>query len=318
MEPAHDGTALIGLDWGTTSFRAYRMDADGRVLDRLSSHLGILAVVDGNFAAALQCQVAPWLAGPTQPLILASGMIGSRQGWHEAPYVDLPAGMSELAGGLVSTPPGSGPTVHIVPGLSCRDERGVPDVMRGEETQLIGAIGPAADSCLFVLPGTHSKWAVASDGHIRRFATFMTGEMFAVLKDHSILGRMMSGANHDPSAFQRGLEDSGSKAGEPSGLLHRLFAVRSLPLFGDLPESGVGSYLSGLLIGTEIAEASRFLPETTQSQSVVIIGRSDLARHYARALAARGFSVDTADPDASATGLHRLAVAAGLLHTGTT
>lgn len=313
MAPTPDTTALIGLDWGTTSFRAYRMNADGRIIDRLSSNRGILDVVDGNFAAALLDQIAPWLTGPVRPPILASGMIGSRQGWHEAPYVDLPAGTSELASGLVSTTANSGPTVHFVPGLSCRDQHGAPDVMRGEEAQLIGAMTPATEPRLFILPGTHSKWAVASEGRIRWFATFMTGEMFAVLKDHSILGRMMSGEEHDPATFRRGLEDSASKAGGSSGLLHRLFAVRSLPLFGDIPETGVASYLSGLLIGAELAEASQLLPDVAESRSAVIVGRSDLAQHYATALTARGYSVDTTDPDASAVGLHRLAVAAGLL-----
>ncbi len=317
MTSATDTTALIGLDWGTTSFRANRMDVDGRILDRLSSDLGIMAVVDGDFAAALRQQIAPWLTGPAQPPILASGMIGSRQGWHEAPYVDLPAGASELAGGLVSTTTDGGLAVHFVPGLSYRDAAGMPDVMRGEETQLIGAMDLAAEPGLFILPGTHSKWAIASEGRIRWFATFMTGEMFAVLKGHTILGRLMSGTEHDPAAFQRGLDDSISQGGAPSGLLHRLFAVRSLPLFEDIPQTGVASYLSGLLIGTEIAEASHLSPETSAVQSAVIVGRSDLAQHYASALAARGYSVDTADPDASAAGLHRLAVAAGLLHNGT-
>lgn len=317
MGSTPDETALIGLDWGTTSFRAYRMGADGRILDRLSSDLGILAVVDGDFAAALRQQIAPWLAGPAHPPILASGMIGSRQGWHEAPYAALPAGAPELADGLVSANCDGGPVVHFVPGLSYHAPGGAPDVMRGEETQLVGAMAATAGPCLFILPGTHSKWAVASDGRIRWFATFMTGEIFAVLKDHSILGRMMSGSAHDPSAFGRGLDDSASEAGDPTGLLHRLFAVRSLPLFGELPETGVESYLSGLLIGTELAEAARLLPDTDGSRSAVIVGRSDLARHYATALAARGFSVEAADPDICATGLYRLAIAAGLLPTET-
>lgn len=318
MVPTPDKTALIGLDWGTTSFRAYRMDADGRILDRLSSDLGIMAVADGDFAAALRQQIAPWLFGPAHPPILASGMIGSRQGWHEAPYVALPAGAPELADSLISTTDDGGPAVHFVPGLSYRDPSGAPDVMRGEETQLIGAMESADNSRLFILPGTHSKWVVASAGRIRWFATFLTGEMFAVLKNHSILGRLMSGTEHDPAAFQRGLEDSAPQAGDPSGLLHRLFGVRSLPLFGALPETGVESYLSGLLIGTELAEATRLLPDTGGFRSAVIVGRSDLARHYKTALVSRGISTESADPDICATGLYRLAVAAGLLPSETT
>lgn len=318
MVPATDKTALIGLDWGTTSFRAYRMGADGRILDRFSSDLGIMAVADGDFAAALRQQIAPWISGPAHPPILASGMIGSRQGWHEAPYVALPAGAPELADGLASTISGDGLTVHFVPGLSVREPGGTPDVMRGEETQLVGAMAPAAGPFLFILPGTHSKWAVASDGRIRWFATFLTGEMFAILKNHSILGRLMSGSTHDPAAFRQGLEDSATQGGDPSGLLHRLFGVRSLPLFGELPETGVESYLSGLLIGTELAEATRLLPDAGGSRSAVIVGRSDLARRYATALASRGFSTESADPDICATGLYRLAVAASLIASETT
>ena len=317
MPASNDQAALIGLDWGTTSFRAYRMAADGRILDRISSELGILAVADGDFAAALRHQIAPWIAGPELPPILASGMIGSRQGWHEAPYVDLPAGAADLAGRLATETGDGDLTVHFVPGLSRRDGDGAPDVMRGEETQLIGAMASMVGPCLFVLPGTHSKWVAAMDGSIRWFATFMTGEVFALLCKHSILGRLMSGSEHDPAAFRRGLEHAATKTGAAAGLLHRLFGARSLPLFGDLPETGVASYLSGLLIGTEIAEASHILPAATAVESVVIVGRSDLARHYETALSARGYSVDTADPDASAVGLHRLALAAGLLQTET-
>lgn len=315
MAQSPDGTALIGLDWGTTSFRAYRLDADGRVLDRISSDVGILAVTDGEFAAALHSQITPWLTGPGTPPILACGMIGSRQGWHEAPYVDLPAGTAELAGSLVSATIQDGLTIHFVPGLSWRDAEGVPDVMRGEETQLIGAMGRDAEPSLFVLPGTHSKWAVAADGRIRWFATFMTGELFAILGQHSILGRLMSGSDHDPSAFRRGLDTAMTARSASAGLLHRLFSARSLPLFGDLPQTGVASYLSGLLIGTEIVEASNSLPDNADIRSVTIVGRSDLASRYATGLAAKGFAVDTADPDASAAGLHRLALTSALLQT---
>lgn len=309
------GTALIGLDWGTTSFRAYRLGADGQILDRVSSDAGILAVTDGDFAATLRHQIAPWLGGPDIAPILACGMIGSRQGWHEAPYVDLPAGTAELADKLVPTPLDGGSAIHFVPGLSWRDADGMPDVMRGEETQLIGAMGSDAGPRLFVLPGTHSKWAATADGRIFRFTTFMTGEVFAILSRHSILGRLMSGLDHDTSAFQRGLDSAMATPGHSAGLLHRLFGARSLPLFGDLPETGVASYLSGLLIGTEIVEASNSLPTSPPFQSVTIVGRSDLATRYATGLAAQGYSVDTADPDACAIGLYRLAVASALLQT---
>ncbi len=313
MQPASERTALIGLDWGTTSFRAYRLDDGGRILDRIASDSGILAVADGDFAAALRHQIGDWLAGSKRPPVLACGMIASRQGWHEAPYVDLPAGIGELAENLAATTMPSGPPIHFVPGLARRDADGVPDVMRGEETQLVGAIDPDAGAQLFILPGTHSKWAIASDGRIDWFATFMTGELFAVLSRHSILGRLMSGNAHDAGAFQRGL-DRALMAGEGGrGPLQSLFSARSLPLFGDIPDTGVSSYLSGLLIGFEIAEASRVPAFEGAIRSPTIIGRSDLAEHYCTGLATLGLDASLADPDVCTAGLHRLAVAAGLL-----
>ena len=301
------------LDWGTTSFRAYRLDSNGQIRDRVASDAGILSVPDGDFAAALRAQIGDWLSEPDSPPILACGMIGSRQGWHETVYVDLPAGLDALAGNLATeTAPGC-PPVHFVPGLARRGADGVPDVMRGEETQLIGAIDAEAGPQLFVLPGTHSKWAVASAGRIDWFATFMTGELFAVLRRHSILGRLMSGDAHDAKAFQRGLDVALSGDGEGSGLLQSLFGARSLPLFGAIPETGVASYLSGLLIGSEIAEATRKPNVAAASRPPTIIGRSDLARHYATGLAAIGRDARVADPEICATGLYRLAGAAGLL-----
>ena len=315
MEPASERAALIGLDWGTTSFRGYRMDGEGHILDRVDSDSGILAVADGDFAAALRHQIGHWLTEPEPPPVIACGMIGSRQGWHETPYVDLPAGVDALAGTLVAVEPAGSPPVHFVPGLSRRDAQGVPDVMRGEETQLIGAASADAGPSLFVLPGTHSKWAVVSHGRIEWFATFMTGELFAVLSRHSILGRLMSGRDHDPASFRRGLDRAMSNPGDGPGLLHTLFGTRSLPLFGDVPETGVASYLSGLLIGTEIAGATRNPAFEEAFGSATLIGRSALAEHYADALAAAGLDAKTADPDACAAGLYRLAAAAGILTT---
>ena len=312
MQANSDVTALIGLDWGTTSFRAYRLGADGRVLDRIDSDVGILAVRDGDFAAALRQQIGPWLDAAPAP-ILACGMIGSRQGWYEAEYVDLPAGIELLAEHLLTANPEGCPTIRFVPGLSWRDAEGVPDVIRGEETQLVGAMDDEAGPRLFVLPGTHSKWALASGGRIEWFATFMTGEVFAILSKHSILGRLMSGRDHDPAAFRRGIDRALSAQG--SGLLHALFGARSLPLFGDIPESGVASYLSGLLIGTEISEATRNPALDVVPETVTIIGRSELARHYATGLEAKAIKAERAAPDICATGLHRLAMAAGILNT---
>ncbi len=176
--------ALIGVDWGTTSARAYRIDAGGAVLETRAAPLGIQQV-RGDFAGALDALLGDWRHESIPRL--ACGMIGSRQGWIEAPYVECPAAAASLARGIVETPDRA---LTIVPGLVDRDDEGVPDVMRGEETQIVGAVAGDASPTLAVLPGTHSKWAIARDGAIASFATYMTGEVYAVLREHSILGRM--------------------------------------------------------------------------------------------------------------------------------
>jgi len=184
---------FIALDWGTSSFRAYLVAPDGGVIDSRASPQGILSVPPGGFEPAFEQHVAGW---DTSLPVLASGMITSRQGWREVPYATAPAGLPELAAGLTTLRTVSGRTIAFVPGVSYRDRAGVPDVIRGEETQIVGAAGgmAAGGSGLYVTRGTHCKWLVVEGGRITRFATFMTGELFAVLKEHSILGRLMTGA----------------------------------------------------------------------------------------------------------------------------
>lgn len=317
MPAADNRTALIGLDWGTSSFRAYRMDRGGGIIDRVSSDAGILGVSDGDFAAVLRQEIGHWLDEAGTAPVLACGMIGSRQGWHEVPYVELPANIELLAQNLERVAPSNDQPIHFVPGLTGRDADGVPDVMRGEETQISGAIDPDAEWQLFILPGTHSKWAIATGGRIEGFATFMTGEVFAVLSRHSILGRLMDGDAHDAEAFGRGVDRALANPHDGPWLLHRLFGARSLPLFGDLPETGVASYLSGLLIGSEIAEATRSPGFRGADGPPTIIGRDDLADLYADGLAAVGLTARRADPDACAAGLYRIAEVAGLLRGDT-
>ena len=181
------GAAFIGIDWGTTSFRAYLADADGRALETLDDGAGALALEPGEHANYLGRRLAAW---PRLPVI-ACGMVGAKQGWREAPYVSCPAGLSDIAAAMAAVPFAGG-EVRIAPGLSAADRAGAPDVMRGEETQLLGALAAGLGDGAYVLPGTHSKWARIGGGRILGFETFMTGEVFAVLKDHSVLGRMMT------------------------------------------------------------------------------------------------------------------------------
>jgi 2-dehydro-3-deoxygalactonokinase len=298
--------ALIGIDWGTTSFRAYRIGPTGDVLEIHTAPAGILSVQGGDFEAVLEREIGAWLAAEPVPVI-ASGMITSRQGWLEVPYCACPAGSTEIAGALMAHP--TRHALHFVPGLSQIGADGVPDVIRGEETQVLGEVGDRPGRHLLVLPGTHSKWALAEDGVITWFATFMTGELYGVLKQHSILGRLMQGEADDYAAFERGLAFAHSGQG---GLLKRLFSARTLGLFDVLPETAIESYLSGLLIGSEIEEALGCL-ELAPGAEIGVIGASQLARRYSAALVARNLRVRPAADDASARGQFLIARAAGLI-----
>lgn len=296
---------LVALDWGTSALRAWLLGDGGAVLGEKSAPLGILKVPNGDFAAVFRDVCGDWLAH-TRPAI-ASGMIGSRQGWVEAPYAACPAGFEALVGGLAWAEAG-GARLAIVPGVSCVDTSGVPDVMRGEETQVFGALDAADGIC--VLPGTHSKWVTVAGGRIESFATYMTGELFAVMREHSILGRLMSvDAAHAPAAFRRGWE---AGLGGDEALLHRLFGTRTLGLFGRLAPEEAPSYLSGLLIGDEVRAAARGLTGST----VTVIGDPVLRDRYCEVLAGGGVTARAAPPDAARIGLWRMAVESGLVNGG--
>lgn len=281
---------MIGIDWGTSSFRAYRLRGHA-VLDRLALPLGILSVAAGGFERALQDAVAPWLADGERR-ILISGMAGSRQGWTEAPYLPCPAATTDLAQALLPVP-FDGAEVLLVPGLSAADPAGVPEVMRGEEVQILGALDGTDGTTTVCLPGSHSKWATVAGGHVETFSTYLTGETFAALRSHTILGRLMQAdASPDPEAFRRGV----LRSGDPGGLLHHAFGVRTLGLFGQLPEDAAASYLSGLLIGHEIRAA-------TPASPVLLVGNAPLCGLYSRAIALCGGAAMLAEADAAARGL---------------
>jgi 2-dehydro-3-deoxygalactonokinase len=292
--------ALIGIDWGTTSLRAWMVAADGEVLESRRFDLGILRVPDGDFAAAFAESFGDWhvLGLPA----LMSGMIGSRQGWVEAPYVACPTDLAALGSHLTS-PPGQD-RVWIVPGLSLKDgDRR--DVMRGEETQIAGAVGDG--SGVAVLPGTHSKWVSVEHGRITDFQTFMTGELFDVLRRHSILGRLMpeTAASSD-DGFSRGVTSARDSEG---GLSGALFSTRALGLFGGVPADALSDYLSGLLIGHELREALQRFP----ARDVLLIGSAALTARYATALDLFGIATRSADEAAAVKGLIQIARHAGLL-----
>lgn len=296
---------LIGIDWGTTTFRAALMDGEGRILDKVASGEGLLAVADRAFEAVLERALQPWDAARRLPAI-ASGMVTSRTGWVETPYLPCPADAADLAGALTMLTAEGGRRIAFVTGLSTRHEDGAPDVMRGEETQIAGL--SMAGERLVVMPGTHSKWVRVAGGRILAFRTAMTGDVFAALKDHTVLRLTTADARDSDEAFAAGVRTGA--AGEGAGLLGKLFRQRAGSLMGDFPAQDTAERLSGLLIGTEIAEARGFAPA---AGPVLIVGGDALAARYAKALAVLGMASETAPADAAFAGQFRIARAKGLI-----
>ncbi|WP_445177426.1 2-dehydro-3-deoxygalactonokinase [Pseudomonas sp. McL0111] len=320
---------LIALDWGTTSLRAYKLAADGVVLEQRSLSSGIMQlpktprIINGRecadgFELAFDEACGDWLDAQPELPVIACGMVGSAQGWREAAYRDTPANVADLGNSLQTIRSLRGTLVHIVPGVIQRSR--LPNVMRGEETQVLGVLqnlSPEAGSDLLIgLPGSHSKWVEVADGCITRFDTFMTGEVFAVLSEHSILGRtQQQGATFDAQAFDRGVQVALSADGE-LGVLSTLFSARTLGLTGELSPTAQADYLSGLMIGHELAALAAVQRQRRNSvhlPSIILIGNSQLCARYSRALDACGFAKVTLAEQATERGLWQLALAAGLL-----
>ena len=288
---------LIAVDWGTSSLRVARVDIQGRVQEERSLPRGILTVPPGGFPAVFQDACGDWMRMPGA-LALVCGMAGSRQGWMEAPYCECPAGFADIASHLVWIEPGR---IAMVPGLSCERD-GVPDVMRGEETQVFGALALLGlDSGLVVHPGTHSKWVRVAGGRVEGFSTFMTGEFYGLLRQHSILGRTMppdDGAL-DADAFERGVR----YALHTGTLLHAAFSARTLALFDRMPAAALPSYLSGLVIGEEL----RVHQSDSGSDPVVVVGADMLTRRYELGLRILGVATRNAGSHAAWRGLRAIA-----------
>ena len=290
---------LIAIDWGTSSLRGARLGASGQVLESREFPRGILTVPPGQFEAVFHELFGDWMQAEGA-LCLISGMAGSRQGWQEAPYCPCPAGFAELGQHLLWLQPDR---IALVPGLSCSgaDALNTPDVMRGEEVQIFGALQMTGrDSATLVLPGTHSKWVQVHSGRVMQFQTFMTGEVFALMSQHSILGKTLdlNGA-FDEAIFLQGVDQS-----QQSGsVLHHLFAVRTLGLFDRLSTAQLPSYLSGLLIGEEL----RTQTVNADSGPVILIGSDTLTRRYSLALQQLGIACQSHGAEATWAGLHALA-----------
>ncbi len=309
---------FIGLDWGTSSLRAYLLGSGGQLLDDRGSSQGIQHLPTGGFAEAFRGIAGEWTDRFPELPILAAGMVGSRNGWHEVPYVPCPADIAAIAQGLLPFVSDCG-TIHLVPGLSQGGSR--PDVMRGEETQIVGALAQhpeLTEESLVVLPGTHCKWATVRAGCITQFTTYLTGELFALLRDHSILGRPAKAAAAaapaagDQAAFLQGVQ--AACASGAAGIAGRLFSTRSLFLGGQLQATQTLEYLSGLLIGEEIRSVLAAMK--TACPPLVLLGAPALCDRYRLALSAFGIPDVRPLQETGPAGLWQIALSAGIVSNG--
>lgn len=275
----------IIVDWGTSSFRLWVLDADGGVLAERRSAQGLADSFNEGFEHVLETHLAA-LGVPDGIPVMMCGMVGSRSGWVEAAYVDTPASLDGLAGRAAHVP-STRRRIRILPGLAQRDPAR-PDVMRGEETQLL-ALAQAGFQGLVCLPGTHSKWVMMERGEVKHFATFMTGELFQLLRTASIIAPAVAGTTDvDPmgAAFAHGVGD-GLVAPETAS--HALFRLRASWLLAAMEPAVTLSRLSGLLIGMELGGVARVFGSPP---TVALIAAGPLAPAYRAALAAAG----VADP----------------------
>lgn len=300
-------TALIGIDWGTTSFRAYQIAADGMVIDTVEAAEGIANPPVGGFEETFERHVGPWLDDGEHLPVVASGMISSRNGWRETPYLKAPVDAAAFGAALTEHVSQAGRRLHFVSGLMCDDASGNPDVMRGEETQLIGCLALGVPNGLFVMPGTHSKWAFTQSGRLRGFRTYMTGEVFAVMREHSLLGAFIADAAWSEAAFADGVAAS---LADKDSVLHRLFTVRSRVLDQRMAADDTAAYLSGILIGEELRAG---LADLASDAEVTVVGAGALVDRYLAALAVAGVTARPAPDAAVARGHYAIAKQAGLL-----
>jgi 2-dehydro-3-deoxygalactonokinase len=280
---------LLGIDWGTSNRRAYILDAQGKLVRQQNDEAGILHV-NGDFEGSLKSLLQT--LGVEHADVIMSGMVGSRNGWCEAPYLSVDRPLPDLRQDLKEIDTAI-PNVRcrIVPGYRFVDEHGLPDVMRGEETQVLGALDLGAGNGWFLLPGTHSKWVRVEDGRVIELLTFITGELFSLMSQHGTLAKVMIGQQSVPDAFAAGL-----KASRHGGFTHIAFCCRALVVTDRMPAEHSASYLSGLLIGTELHDILQKTKGSTSSP-VQVIGSPALCARYLSALELLGIEARAWQPD---------------------
>jgi 2-dehydro-3-deoxygalactonokinase len=275
------------VDWGTSSFRVWLIDRAGKAIAGRRSNEGMSTLTSDGYQAVLESHLAALGAAPSLPVVIC-GMAGSRQGWVEAPYIDVPARLGDIAAAAVHVP-GTTRDIRIVPGLAQRDPKS-PDVMRGEETQLLGAFGDETGDRLACMPGTHSKWVRVEGGLVTAFTTYMTGELFAAIRGHTILAHAIADEAPDEGAFRNAV---GEALENSQALTAQLFSIRASQLLGFARAQASHSAISGLLIGMEIAAAKK----AGIAGKVDLIAGGPVAERYATALGMAGISFVRRDAD---------------------
>jgi 2-dehydro-3-deoxygalactonokinase len=280
---------LLGIDWGTSNRRAYVLDERAALKRQHEDAAGILNVKEG-FDASLRALLDALEIERAD--VIMSGMVGSRNGWKEAPYLSVDHPLSRLSEALMPVETSiPGTRVRVVPGYRYIDPHGLPDVMRGEEVQVLGALELSASGGWFLLPGTHSKWVHVNEGRITEFMTFMTGELYALMSQHGTLSKVISSQDPVQEAFAAGL-----RAARQGGFTHTAFCCRAMVVTDVMPASHAASYLSGLLIGTELFEIVKKAGDAI-SAPVQVIGSAALSSRYLSALELLGIPARAWQPD---------------------
>jgi 2-dehydro-3-deoxygalactonokinase len=292
--------AFVGIDWGSTRRRVMALDAAGTLLREFADDAGLLHVA-GRWSSALEDALSRAAPLALRSRVVLSGMVGSAQGWHTAPYLDAPLPLDALGQKLFAVPDApAGLACHIVPGVRWRHDGGHVDVMRGEETQLLGAVANGLRDAVVVLPGTHSKWVRLRDGRIEGFATYMTGELFALLSQHGTLAPVLRGdgpSARSPSDAEASGEAFVLRASQGRALSNALFGCRAAVVSGQLAQSSAPEYLSGVLIGSEWHDAlDRFARD---GLSLRVLGAPALAERYRRAARHAGMDLGVLDERAT-------------------
>ncbi len=284
--------AFIAVDWGTTSFRLWLLSRSGAVLAERRSAEGMTTAMRMGFADVLQAHLDA-IGAPLDLPVLVCGMAGARQGWVEAGYIDVPASLSAVLDGAVRVP-GQARDVRILPGLAQRD-KGAPDVMRGEETQSLGALSSGdGEEKLVCMPGTHSKWVTVKDGGVTNFATFMTGELFEAISKQTILSHAVAEADTFTGAHEAFTAAVRDIYAHPELATNRLFTLRSGQLLHGLTATDAKARLSGIMIGLEIAGAHS---QAKRETPVVLIGSGALGALYEGAFTALEINYTVIDAD---------------------